>query len=118
MIETRKDLAMTDSEPTQQDTELNPEPSVKVDVSEGGQATTSASEEGDQAATDVSAESDQATTEQAIVEAGEEGVAADYETRIREFDQVESTPVVSVPVQSSQLEKDDLEVQAPGGQSG
>lgn len=108
---------MTDSEPTQQDTDLEPEssPEVTVNVSEGrGQATTDVGEEGDQATADVSEEGDQA----AIVEAGEEGVAADYETRIREFDEVESTPVVSAPAQSSQLEKDDLEVQTPGGQSG
>ncbi len=108
---------MTNPEATQQDTELNPEPSteVKVNVSEGGQAASDVSEEGGQAAPDVSAEGDEAAPD---FGEGEEGVAADYETRLREFDEVESTPVVSVPVQSSQLEKDDLEVQAPGGQSG
>lgn len=50
-------------------------------------------------------------------EPSEEGVTADYQTRLREFDEVESVPVVSVPVQSSELEDSDLRVQAPGSHS-
>lgn len=53
-----------------------------------------------------------------IAEAGEEGVAADYETRLREFDDVDSVPIASVPVQSSELDQSDLTVQSPGGESG
>lgn len=53
-----------------------------------------------------------------ISEAGEEGVAADYETRLREFDDVESVPIDSVPVQSSELSGSDLKLQSPGGQGG
>lgn len=46
-------------------------------------------------------------------------LTADYETRMREFDNVETaTPVVSVPVESSDLDESDLKVQPPGGQSG
>ncbi len=42
---------------------------------------------------------------------GEEGVTADYETRLREFDNVESpTPVVSLPVESHDLDESDLKL--------
>jgi hypothetical protein len=41
---------------------------------------------------------------------GEEGVTADYETRMREFDNVESTPVVSLPVESHDLDESDLKL--------
>lgn len=41
---------------------------------------------------------------------GEEGVTADYETRMREFDNVESTPVVSLPVESKDLDEGDLKL--------
>ena len=43
--------------------------------------------------------------------AGEEKAAADYQTRLEEFDNVEaSVPVVSLPVESRELDKSDLEV--------
>jgi hypothetical protein len=46
-------------------------------------------------------------------------LSADYETRMREFDNVETaTPVVSLPVESSDLDESDLKVPPPGGQSG
>jgi hypothetical protein len=46
-------------------------------------------------------------------------LTADYETRMREFDNVETaTPVVSLPVESSDLDESDLKVTPPSGQSG
>jgi hypothetical protein len=46
-------------------------------------------------------------------------LSADYETRMREFDNVETaTPVVSLPVESSDRDESDLTVPPPGGQSG
>lgn len=84
------DLAMTNPEDTHQDAELDSEPSTEKD------------------AADVD-----------LVAAGEEGVAADYEERLREFDNVDSVPVVSVPVESSgQLDESDLKVGPPPDQSG
>jgi hypothetical protein len=41
---------------------------------------------------------------------GEEGATADYETRMREFDNVESTPVVSLPVETHDLDESDLKL--------
>lgn len=42
---------------------------------------------------------------------GEEGASADYETRMREFDNVDSsTPVVSLPVESRDLDESDLKL--------
>jgi hypothetical protein len=42
---------------------------------------------------------------------GEEGATADYETRMREFDNVDSsTPVVSLPVESRDLDESDLKL--------
>ncbi|MGH3788503.1 MAG: hypothetical protein ACRDRG_18595 [Pseudonocardiaceae bacterium] len=90
---------MTDSEATQQSPGTDPDPSADQ--------TTANIEDPDSSA-------DQAAR---IEEAGEEGVAADYETRLREFDDVDSVPIVSVPVQSSELERSDLEVQSPSSQS-
>lgn len=43
-------------------------------------------------------------------------LTADYQTRLREFDKVETTPIVSLPVKSSDLEESDLKVPPPGGQ--
>ncbi len=40
----------------------------------------------------------------------EEGVTAEYETRLREFDNVDSTPIVSMPVESRDLSEDDLKL--------
>lgn len=90
---------MTDSEATQQ--------SPGTDLDSSADQTTANIEEPDSSADAAS-----------IEEAGEEGVAADYETRLREFDDVDSVPIVSVPVQSSELEQSDLEVQSPSSQSG
>ncbi len=39
-----------------------------------------------------------------------EGVAADYQARLREFDNVDSTPVVSFPVESRELSESDLKL--------
>ncbi len=80
---------MTEPEATQQDTELNPEAPEVPDETAGFNE-----------------------------EQAEEALAADYQTRLAEFDEVESVPVVSVPVPSSELSESDLKVQGPGGQSG
>lgn len=71
---------MTDAQGTQKDTELD-----------RGAPTPDAPADGDR-------------------DLGEEGVAADYETRMREFDNVESTPVVSLPVESHDLDESDLKL--------
>lgn len=103
---------MTESEATQQSPGPDPDSSadeVTVNVSSAG-------EEGEAAGSDSDSSADEAKAN--IAEAGEEGVAADYETRLAEFDDVDSVPVVSVPVQSSELAESDLKVQSPGDQSG
>ncbi|MGH4013949.1 MAG: hypothetical protein ACRDSL_08495 [Pseudonocardiaceae bacterium] len=79
---------MTDPEDTQQDAALDSESST------------------DEAAADVD--------EEQWVEAA----TADYQARLREFENVESTPVVSLPGDSSQLGEGDLEVQPPSDPSG
>lgn len=76
---------MTNPEGTQQDAELDPESSTDEATADGNE------------------------------EPWEKGAAADYQTRLQEFDQVESVPVVSLPVESSQLDESDLKVQPPGG---
>ncbi|MDQ4011294.1 MAG: hypothetical protein M3228_11525 [Actinomycetota bacterium] len=86
---------MTEPEATQQDTELNPEAATDETTADGDDET---------AGFDA--------------EAAQEGVTAEYQERLQEFDQVESTPVVSVPVPSSELKESDLKVEGPGGQSG
>jgi hypothetical protein len=48
----------------------------------------------------------------------DKGMTAGYQTRLHEFDNVESVPVVSLPVTSSQLDENDFEVQPPAGRSG
>ncbi len=93
---------MTDPQATQQDTELNPESPTDETTDE-----TSADEV---AGVDETAGFD--------AEAAQEGVTADYQERLREFDEVESVPVVTVPVPSSELDESDLKVQSPGSQSG
>ena len=85
---------MTDPEGTPQDAELDSESAT------------------DEAPADVNEESDVGE------EPWEEAMTADYQERLREFDNVESTPVASLPGQSSQLSESDLEVQPPGEQSG
>ena len=97
---------MTDSEATHQDAELDAE----SPTDETADVTT------DEASADEPADSDETTGFDA--EAAQEGVTAGYQERLREFDEVESVPVVSVPVPSSELNESDLKVQSPGGQSG
>jgi hypothetical protein len=86
-------LVMTEPEGTPQDTELDPksstdEPTAEVDEATGEEGTTADYQE-----------------------EAEEKAAADYQERMEEFDSVEtSVPVVSVPVESRELDKSDLEV--------
>jgi hypothetical protein len=86
-------LVMTEPEGTPQDTELDPksstdEPTAEVDEATGEEETTADYQE-----------------------EAEEKAAADYQERMEEFDSVEtSVPVVSVPVESRELDKSDLEV--------
>jgi hypothetical protein len=77
---------MTDPESTHQDAELDTESST------------------DEAPTKINEDQAEAL------------LTADYETRLHEFDNVETTPVVSLPVTSSDLEESDLKVPPPGGQ--
>jgi hypothetical protein len=100
----RKDLAMTSPEAAQPEAELDSESSTD-------EATTDVNE-----TTDVDEESSDSGYDPEA--ATEEGVAADYQERLREFDAVDTVPVASVPVRSSELDESDLEVQPPGGQSG
>lgn len=98
---------MTEPEATQQDTELNPE-SPTDETTDVATDETSADE----------AAGDSDETAGFDAEAAQEGVTADYQERLREFDEVESVPVTSVPVPSSELSESDLKVQSPGGQNG
>ncbi|MGH3671549.1 MAG: hypothetical protein ACRDSH_13080 [Pseudonocardiaceae bacterium] len=84
---------MTESENIPQDTELDP-------GSPTGEATAELNQEaGEEEAAD------------GYQEAGEEGLAADYRARMEEFDDAEaSAPVTTLPTQSSDLDKSDLEI--------
>ena len=101
---------MSDPEGTQQDTELDLE-------SSSGKPTAGVNQEPQDAELDSASSTDEATAE-VNEEPWEEAATADYETRLREFDAVESTPVVSLPVQSSQLDESDLKMPSPGSRSG
>jgi hypothetical protein len=84
---------MTEPKGTPQDTELDPKSST------------------DEATADVN----QATGEEGMTpdyqEEAEEKAGADYQARMEEFDNVEaSVPVVSLPVESRELDKSDLEL--------
>jgi hypothetical protein len=86
-------LVMTEPEGTPQDTELDPKSSTDEPTADVNEAT---GEEG---------------TTADYQEEAEEKAAADYQERMAEFDNVEtSVPVVSVPVESRELDKSDLEV--------
>jgi hypothetical protein len=86
-------LVMTEPEGTPQDTELDPKSSTDEPTADANEAT---GEEG---------------TTADYQEEAEEKAAADYQERMAEFDNVEtSVPVVSVPVESRELDKSDLEV--------
>ncbi|MGH3981221.1 MAG: hypothetical protein ACREX8_17635 [Gammaproteobacteria bacterium] len=97
---------MTEPEATQQDTDLNPE----SPTDETTDVTTDEASADDVPSVDDTAGFD--------AEAAQEGVTAEYQERLREFDEVESVPVDSVPVPSSELDESDLKLQSPGGQSG
>ena len=84
---------MTEPEGTPQDTELDPKSSTDEPTADANEAT---GEEG---------------TTADYKEGAAEKAAADYQERMAEFDKVEtSVPVVSVPVESRELDKSDLEV--------
>jgi hypothetical protein len=90
---TERILAMSEPEGTPQDADLDPKSSTDEPTAEVNQA---AGEEG--ATADYQKE-------------GEKKAAADYQTRLKEFDNVEaSVPVVSLPVESRELDKSDLEI--------
>jgi hypothetical protein len=104
-------LAMTDSEGTPQETELGPESSTGEPESSTGEATADteapayvkpeAEEKGLQ-----EAEKKGLTADYQI--AGEKAGAADYQTRLEKFDNVETpVPVVSLPVTTPSSEKSD-----------
>jgi hypothetical protein len=84
---------MTEPEGTPQDTKLAPEPA-------------------DEATADVNQEAEKEEGAAAdYQEAAEEGPTDDYQTRMEKFDEVDaSVPVVSLPVKSGDLDKNDLEV--------
>ena len=50
-------------------------------------------------------------------ESWKDAASAGYQERVREFDNVESVPVESLPEDPSQLSESDLTVQPPGDQS-
>jgi hypothetical protein len=104
---------MTNPEDTKQDTELlglgssNNEPTGEVGQEPQDAELDSAS---------LSTEADEAT---ATIDEGEwqEAADADYQERMRDFDEVDSTPVVSLPVQSSQGDDSELKMPSAGDQS-
>ena len=92
---------MTNPEATHQDAETSPESATPEATHQDAEASPESS-------------TDEVNVQEAIQEAGEEAAAADYQTRMEQFDKVESTPVVSMPVESSQqLGEDDLKVSSP-----
>ena len=110
---------MTNPEDSHQDAELNPESPTDETTAGVTDEASGADEAGSvgKKASDAQA-SDAGETTGFDAEAAQEGVTADYQERIREFDEVESVPVTSVPVPSSELDESDLKVESPGGQSG
>ena len=87
---------MTDPEGTPQETELTPESST-------GEATAT-----DEATTKVDQEAKEKGLTADYQIAGEKAGAADYQTRLEEFDNVESpVPVVSLPVKTPNTESDE-----------
>lgn len=106
---------MTESEATPQDTDLEPTSSTEestADVSQAGdEPTADVSQAADEPTADVSEGGEEEETTPNYQEEGEEKAAADYQTRLEEWDNVESSvPVVSLPVESGELDKSDLEV--------
>lgn len=84
---------MTEPEAIPQDTEIDP----------GSPA--------DEAPADVNQETGEEDAAASIREAGEEGLAADYQTRMEEFDDTDaSAPLTSLPTDTSKLDKSDLEI--------
>jgi hypothetical protein len=100
---------MTKQEATQQDAEFDSE-SLTDEASAG------ANQKPRDVEPDVGSSTDE-TSGTVNEEPWEEAATADYQTRLDEFDNVESsTPVVSLPVTSSELAESDLKVQQPGDQ--
>ncbi|HVE95802.1 MAG TPA: hypothetical protein VNA67_02280 [Pseudonocardiaceae bacterium] len=111
---------MTNPEDSQQGAELNPESptdETTAGVTDEASGADEASSVG-QKASDAEGASDAEETTGFDAEAAQEGVTADYQERIREFDEVESVPVTSMPVPTSELDESDLKVESPGGQGG
>lgn len=95
----RKEPVMTEPEAMPQDTDLDPESPTGEAPADVNQGTGEDQETGEE---DAAA---------SIQEAGEEGLAADYQTRMEEFDETEaSAPVTSLPTDTSNLDKSDLEI--------
>jgi hypothetical protein len=88
---------MTDPESTPQEAELTPEPPAD-------EATAT-----DEATTEVDQEAKEKGLTADYQIAGEKAGAADYQTRLEEFDNVESpVPVVSLPVKNPNAESDEV----------
>ncbi|MGH3767833.1 MAG: hypothetical protein ACRDS0_06180 [Pseudonocardiaceae bacterium] len=65
----------------------------------------------DEPAADINPVTPEAETTAEYQEEVEEKAAADYQTRLEEWDNVESSvPVASLPVESRELDKSDLEL--------
>ena len=95
---------MTESEANPQDTDLEPKSSTEESTADVSQAA-------DEPTADVSEGGEEEEATPNYQEEGEEKAAADYQTRLEEWDNVESSvPVVSLPVESGELDKSDLEV--------
>jgi hypothetical protein len=95
---------MTESEGTPQDADLAPESSTDEPTADVNQAAGEQETTADQATGEAGATAD-------YQEEGEEKAAADYQTRLEDWDNVEaSVPVVSLPVETRELDKSDLEV--------
>jgi hypothetical protein len=106
---------MTESEATPQDTGLEPKSSTEASAADVSQAadepTADVSQGTGEPTADVSEAGEEEETTPNYQEEGEEKAAADYQTRLEEWDNVESSvPVVSLPVESRDIDKSDLEV--------
>lgn len=87
---------MTEPEGTPQKTELDPEPAT-------GETTVGVNQEAEKRGLEEAARKGLAADYQI---AGEKAGAADYQTRVEEFNNVESpVPVVTLPVKTPSLEK-------------
>ena len=93
---------MNNPEDTQQDTGTDLEPSAEEPTAEANQEPQDTDSATDEATSGINEEEWKAAA------------AAGYQERLSDFDEVDSTPVVSLPVQKSEGDDTELKMPSPG----